>query len=194
MNTEAFYYNYDGFQTSFFAATSSGVLVGGTTNSQTARLYGAELEVAYRLTPVDELTVGLTGLSAVYTKFVIPQNGSNLSGYDMQNAPPLTFTGNYSHTFRLANGGSLVPHFDAHFEGGQWTDYRQSAGSYSPAHWRDDADLTYKSADDHYSIGLFVENITNNAALLVANSGLGPYQLAEPYPPRTFGVRVTAKL
>jgi iron complex outermembrane receptor protein len=194
VNTEAFYYNYGGFQTSFFAVTSGGVLVGATTNSQKARLYGGEIEAAFLATPVDTVSLALTGLSAVYTEFVIPQNGSNLNGFQMQNAPPATVTANYSHTFKFANGASLVPHVEVHYEGGQWVDYRHSPGSYTAAHTRDSADMTYNLPNGHYLITAYVENFTNNDTLLVANAGLGPYDLGEPYPPRTFGLRFTAHM
>ena len=172
--------------------TSQGVLIGGSTNSQKARFYGGELEGSFLLTTKDQVNVGVTYLSAVYTEFVIPANGSNLSNTNLQNAPRSTLTANYSHTFDLTGGASFVAHAEAHFEAGQWTDYRHTPGSYTDAHWRDNADLTYKSADGHYRVAAFVENIFNDDSLVVANGGLGPYMLGQPYPPRTYGVRVTA--
>ena len=193
INVELFHYDYRGYQTSFFAATSDGVLIGGSTNSQKATLYGGELEGTFLVTPKDQLDVALTGLSAIYTEFVIPANGSNLNGTEFQNAPKRTLTANYGHTFTLANGASIVPHYEAHYESGQWVDYRHSPGSYTAAHWRNNADITYKSPDGRYRVAGYIENMFNDDSLLVANAGLGPYQLAEPYPPRTFGVRVTAK-
>jgi iron complex outermembrane receptor protein len=192
LNMELFHYNYYGYQTSFFAATSDGVLIGATTNSQKARLYGGELESTFLLTPQDQLSVAVTGLNATYTEFVIPANGSNLSGTPLQNAPKWTFNGDYSHTLKLEGGASLVPHATAHWEAAQWVDYRHSPGSLTPAHWRVAADLTFNSRDDKYHASAYVDNLFNDATLLVANAGLGPYQLAEPYPPRTYGVRLTA--
>jgi iron complex outermembrane recepter protein len=192
VNSEVFFYNYYGYQTSFFASTSDGVLIGATTNSQKARLYGGELESAFLVTPQDQLSLSLTGLSAIYTEFVIPANNSNLSGTPLQDAPKWTFTADYNHTFKLPRSATLVPHFTAHYETGQWVDYRHSPGSYSPAHWRCSSDLAFNSPDGKYHVSAYVDNIFNNDALLVANSGLGPYQLAEPYPPRTYGLRLTA--
>ena len=192
LNMEAFLYNYYGYQTSFFAATSDGVLIGATTNSQKARLYGAELEGTFLVTPEDQLSVAVTGLSATYTEFVIPANGSNLSGSTLQNAPKWTFNTDYSHTFALASGASLVPHATAHWEAAQFVDYRHSDGSLTPQHWRVAADLTFNSSDGKYHASAYVDNLFNDDALLVANAGLGPYQLAQPYPPRTYGVRLTA--
>jgi iron complex outermembrane receptor protein len=192
LNMELFLYNYYGYQTSFFAATSDGVLIGATTNSQKARLYGGELEGTFLLTPQDQLSVAVTGLSAIYTKFVIPANGSNLSGTPLQNAPKWTFNGDYSHTFKLEGGASLVPHATAHWEAAQWVDYRHSPGSLTPQHWRVAADLTFNSRDGKYHASAYVDNLFNDDTLLVANAGLGPYQLAQPYPPRTYGVRLTA--
>jgi iron complex outermembrane receptor protein len=192
VNTEVFHYDYKGYQTSFFSVTSQGVLIGGSTNSQKARFYGGEIEGSFLITPNDQLDIGLTYLSAIYTEFVIPANGSNLNGFRLQNAPRDTFTANYSHTFDLAGGANIVARVDAHYEAGQWVDYRHSPGSYTKAHWRNNIDLTYKSDNDRYRVSGFVQNVFNDDALLVANAGLGPYMLAQPYPPRTFGIRVTA--
>jgi len=192
LNMEAFLYNYYGYQTSFFAATSDGVLIGATTNSQKARLYGAELEGTFLLTPDDQVSLAATGLNATYTEFVIPANGSNLSGTPLQNAPKWTFNGDYSHTFKLASGASLVPHATAHWEAAQWVDYRHSPGSLTDQHWRVAADLSFNSSDGKYHASAYVDNLFNDDALLVANAGLGPYQLGQPYPPRTYGVRLTA--
>jgi iron complex outermembrane recepter protein len=191
-NTELFFYNYYGYQTSFFAATDTGVLVGATTNSQKARLYGGEIESAFLITPDDQLRLGLTGLSAVYTKFAIPQNGTNLSGEALQNAPKRTLTAEYSHTFRLVGGASLQPHITEHYESGQWVDYRHSAGSYTASHSRVNADLAFNSADGRFHVSAYVNNLFNDDSLLVANAGLSPFQLGEPYPPRTYGMRFTA--
>jgi iron complex outermembrane receptor protein len=192
INFEGFHYDYTGYQTSFFAVTSQGVLIGGSTNSQKAEFYGGELEGSFLITPKDQVDFGITYLSAIYKEFVIPANGANLNGYRLQNAPKSTLTGNYSHTFDLAGGSSLVAHAEAHWEAGQWVDYRHSDGSYTKAHWRNNVDLTYKSADERYKVSAYVQNIFNDDALVVANAGLGPYMLGQPYPPRTFGIRATA--
>jgi outer membrane receptor protein involved in Fe transport len=50
--------------------------------------------------------------------------------------------------------------------------------------------VTYTSPDRRWSVTAFIDNITNDDALLVANGGLGPFMLGTPYPPRTFGLRV----
>jgi len=41
-------------------------------------------------------------------------------------------------------------------------------------------------------VSAYVNNLFNDDSLLVANAFLGPFQLGEPYPPRTYGMRVTA--
>lgn len=193
INAEAFYYDYSGYQTSGFDVTDEGVLIGGTFNSQKARLYGGEIETAFAATPNDMLGVNMTFLSATYTRFDVPETGAFFTGTKLQNAPTFTLTVDYQHTFDLANGGTIVLHGQTHHESGQWVDYRHTPGSYSEGFWRSLADITYNAPSGNWSITAFIDNITNDDALLVANGGLGPYMLATPYPPRTFGVKIKAK-
>jgi len=193
INAEGFYYDYTGYQTSGFDVTDDGVLIGGTFNSQKARLYGGEVEIAFAPTPNDTLGVNMTFLDAVYTEFDVPETGAYFTGTRLQNAPAFTLTIDYQHTFDLNNGGNIVLHAQTHHESGQWVDYRHTPGSYSEGWWRSLADITYNSPERNWSVTAFIDNITNDDALLVANGDLGPYMLATPYPPRTFGVKIGVK-
>ncbi len=191
INTEIFYYKYTGYQTSGYAQVD-GVAIGYNINSQKARMYGGEIEAVFLLTPDDRFQPSVSVLSARYVDFYIPAAALDLSGKPMQNAPPVTFSAAYTHTFRLPGGADLAAYANVHHEANQWVDYRLSAGSNVEAFWRADAELTYNSADGKYNVGAYVHNISNNGSIAVANGGLGPYELGLPYPPRTYGVRVTA--
>ena len=193
VNTEAFYYNYRGYLASAFGVTPEGVLVALNVNSQKARMYGGEIETAFLVTPRDRLDVSLAALSAKYKEFVIPSAGLSLTGMPMQNAPGLTVTTNYTRTFPLVRGGDIAAHVEVRYESDQWVDYRMSAGSYQPGFWRESADVTYNSADDKWSVGAFIRNISNNGAIMTAINGVGTQELAYPYAPRTYGVRVTSQ-
>ena len=193
LNAEAFYYDYRGYQTSLFGVTPQGVLVGLNTNSQKARMYGGEAEASILATPADRFDLSVAVLSAKYKEFFIPSNGLDLSGKRMQNAPKFTFTGNYSHTFDLVGGATIVAHGETRYESGQWVDYRLSPGSYVSGFWRHSADVTYNAPQDRWSVGAFIRNISNNGSPIVAVSGLGPFEVAQPLPPRTYGVRATTR-
>lgn len=190
VNAEGFYYDYKGYQTSGFDVTDDGVLIGGTFNSQKARLYGGEIETAFAASPNDMLALSMTFLSAIYTEFNVPETGAFLTGTRLQNAPKFTLTADYERTFDLANGGEIVLHGQVQHQSSQWVDYRHTPGSFQEGWWRALADITYESPDSRWSATAFIDNITNDDALLVANGGLGPFMLATPYPPRTFGVRI----
>lgn len=196
INAEAFHYDLTGYQTSALLFDPvTGILLGGTVNSQKDEFYGGELESTLLVTPADRLDMSFSYLHAVHKKFEIPQSGVNLSGKQVSNAPKFTFTGNYAHTFEFANGGNLVAHVETRYESEQWVDYRLAPGTLQPAYWRHSADLTYNSADARWSIGAFIRNISNNGALMHAIPGaiLGQYTLGLAYPPRTYGIRASAK-
>jgi len=192
INAEGFYYDYSGYQTSGFDVTDDGVLIGGTFNSQKARLYGGEVETVFAPTDNDTLGLNFTFLDATYTEFDVPETGAFFTGTRLQNAPAFTVTLDYQRTFDLGNGGEIALHGQARHESGQWVDYRHTPGSYQEGFWRAQADITYSSPDRRWSATAFIDNITNDDALLVANGGLGPYMLGTPYPPRTFGVKFRA--
>ncbi|MBT2186079.1 TonB-dependent receptor [Sphingobium nicotianae] len=191
INAEAFHYDYTGYQTSALPVVN-GILLGLTTNSQSARLYGGEVEATLRLTSDDRFDLAMTVLSAKHKVFDVPAAGLLLSGKDLQNAPHFTLYGNYYHTFRFKSGADVVAHAELQHEGRQYVDFRQSPGSLTGPTWRLGADITYTAPDRNWSVGAFIRNITNDDTLLVSNSGLGPYNLATPYPPRTYGVRASA--
>lgn len=193
INAEAFHYNYTGFLVSSFAVAPPGVLIGININSQKARMYGGEIESTFLLTPKDKFDLSVALLSARYVTFDVPAAGLNLSGKRLQNAPGHTFTFDYTHTWPLENGGNVQVHGNAQYQSNQYVDYRLSPGSFVSGFWRGNADITYHSPDDRYTIGGFISNISNNGSPSVAIGGLGLYQLAVPYPPRTVGARVSAK-
>lgn len=193
INTEGFYYDYSGYLASSFATTAEGITIGLNVNSQKARMYGGEVESSFLLTPADRLDFAVALLSAKYKTFFIPSTGLNLSGKRLQNAPGHTFNVDYTHTFRMANGGNIQAHATAHYESNQYVDYRLSPGSLVKGFWRENADITYHAPGDRWTIGGFISNISNNGSATTAVGGLGPYELAVPYPPRTFGGRVSAK-
>jgi iron complex outermembrane receptor protein len=196
INAEAFHYNLTGYQNSaLLFDPDTGLLLGGTVNSQKAEFYGGELETSFLATPVDRIDASFSYLHAVHKKFEIPQAGVNLSGKPVSNAPKFTFTGNYTRTFDLPGGGAIVAHAETRYESKQYVDNRLLPGTVQPGFWRHSADLTYNPADGRWSVGVFLRNITNNGALMHAIPGaiLGQYTVGLAYPPRTYGVTASAK-
>lgn len=192
INSEAFYYDYRGYLSSAFGVTPEGVLVALNVNSQRARMYGAEIESIFLATPDDQIDLAVSLLDAQHQEFVIPSSGLDLSGKTLPNAPDFTLSAGYGHTFNLANGGDIVAEVRTRYESSQWVDYRLSPGSFQKGFWRHSANITYNSPDGQWSIGAWMRNISNNAAIMTAVGGLGPYQLAYPYAPRTYGLRIAA--
>lgn len=192
INSEAFYYDYRGYLSSAFGVTPEGVTVALNVNSQKARMYGVEVESVYLLTPNDRFDVSLSLLNARHKEFFIPSSGLDLSGQPLPNAPKFSFFAGYGHTFDLPNGATLQAQVRTHYESSQWVDYRLSAGSFQEGFWQHSANLSYTPAGGEWTLSAWIKNIGNNGAIMTAINGLGPYELAYPYAPRTFGLRVSA--
>jgi iron complex outermembrane receptor protein len=192
INAEAFHYDLDGYQTSFLLPGPGGLLIGGSVNAQNAELYGAELEASFVLSQSDRLDIAPAYLHAEHKKFLIPATGTDLSNKPMSNSPQFTLTGNYSHRFALTTGAGVTAHVETHYESSQWADFRLTPGTHVPSFWRHSADVTYNPSGDRWTVGAFIRNITNDGSLMHAVGGLGLYTVGMPYPPRTFGARVTA--
>ncbi|MCJ2184747.1 TonB-dependent receptor [Novosphingobium sp. 1949] len=142
----------------------------------------------------------------------------NLKGNELPHAPHFSMTGTYEHDFVFASGARLTPRATLHYETRSWLSYfnGDDAARY-PTAYQDgkgllgtafdqqkafakvDLGLAYSSPDDRYGVDLFVENLTDkrirtSASVAGATSGLTPVFLSNYEPPRTWGVRLRAKI
>jgi iron complex outermembrane receptor protein len=119
-----------------------------------------------------------------------------ITGYDtlffgkktrVQNAPDWSGSFGASYEIPLPGGATLTPDFDLLYSG----KYLLSASApnvMQEAYAKIDARLTFRSADEQFSVQAFVQNLTNKATLGRITTGTlsaqGTYS-----DPRTFGVR-----
>jgi len=137
--------------------------------------------------------VGVQGNGSPIT--IIP--GSTLTGKVRANTPEWSGTAGYNHTFPLKGDARVV--FDAmsHFESSAWTgDSRTTTLGLRAAYHLTNLTLTYWAPNNRWSAGAFVENVENSVVLLGAGTSnvlLGG-AFGTLLPPRTFGVRFSAKV
>ena len=192
LNAEIFHYDYRGYQTLGIIVLPGNILSFVTLNSQTAEFYGGEIEANYLLTRNDRIDFSVSQLTARFRTFDVPSAGIDVSGYQVPNAPTYMTTVGYQHDFQLSGGGNVTAHVENHVTGPQWVDLAHGSGSHQEAYSRTDADLTYHSPADVWTLGLWARNLENYGAIsgyLATVGASGSETLAIMLPPRTFGIR-----
>ncbi|MFT3906891.1 MAG: TonB-dependent receptor [Steroidobacteraceae bacterium] len=205
-NLAAFYYDYPGMQTPLSVCSDYPVcdnVVGNITLSIPTKFYGAELETVFQLTSNDRLTLSPAYLHARYTGNVSltdPLLGStgelSTDGKKPPHAPEWTVSASYSHTFHMGDKGSLEAGVNGHYETEQYTGFDTSvyrglfAARYvtQPSYVIGNANVTWTSVNNKYSVGGWVRNFTN--VYYRTGSGSATAGINDP---RSFGVQVSAK-
>lgn len=203
VNLSAYYNNYPGFQNgvAFLENFPAGSEVIDSTVGVGARIYGAEIEAAWRLTPDTTLTVSDAYVHARFDEnatLLNPLTGSVYSlatdGQVLPHAPTTQVNAAIDQVFHLG-ARSLTVNVTGKYQSAATTTFDSCL--YSPSACTDgrsppvspavfyqkgfplmDASVTYASADSRFSTTLFGRNLSNEA--VKAGSGYAA--------PRTWGV------
>ena len=196
LNAAVFDYDYRDYQVNylgFINPVSAGIFGILTENAQGARIYGADIEARWLVTPRDELDVSLDPLHAQFRSLVLPgMFGGNYSGHVLPFAPKWQVNLAYQHVFALPGGAGLTARIDTHLETASWVAFQESPGTHQPGHSVSDIHLTYDPIDGRWSISGYIRNLENTPVLANAQGGPAGLQAADIGPPRTYGVQITA--
>jgi iron complex outermembrane receptor protein len=117
------------------------------------------------------------------------------SGFEMPRAPKWSGAASYAHTFDLSSGATIVLDGSMVFASRRWLGFDyvppENVGGYATF----DANLTYTSPNEDWSVAAYMRNIGNEAVY----TGAGVHAFAPPLayatiaPPRTYGVRLRYK-
>lgn len=223
LNGEAFYWTYEDHQESHlggicFAQVGGVCTVRGngfpTENVGKSEIKGVDLEATWLVTVNDKIDFSIGYLDAVAETFTfrtpfppgaIPtvackvsvsgsQNVYDCAGQDMPRSPKWSGRLSYAHTFPLASGARVVANAGTYFSDSYWGSIDYVPGTRQKAFTTSDAALTYYAPDDAWSVAAWVNNIED--AAIAGSTGLKAFSNT-PYenlrPPRTYGLRVTAK-
>lgn len=220
IDTSAFYYNYKDLNISLTIQNPLGPAFGAATvigNAPTAKIYGADFQVAVQ--PADKLniTLGGTYLHARYGTFpnasgvgVDPTNTFNInqprqdwSKIQMARAPDFSANIAIDYTFEVARGSlriggdarytdSYVPTNPAVFGPVAPVELRRKQRFRQPNHTLIGAEITWTDPTDHYWIGAYGTNLTG-VKVKASETGTanGNYFLAGP--PAQYGVKAGYK-
>ncbi|QMW23089.1 TonB-dependent receptor [Sandaracinobacteroides saxicola] len=207
LNANGFYYDYTNQQVGQIVNLQS-VL----TNAASSRIWGAEAEFTAR--PTEGLQVGgtLAYLDTKYRKFctgdptqptapVSPgcdaANPIDLKGNRLPRAPQWVLTAFVDYTAELGDAGKVNLRGDLRHQSDMFfTQFNRpliAQGGTVTAN----ASLTWTSANDRFSLGGFVQNLTNETYFteVLESGAFNPQLVGQAYvaPPRTYGVRASVK-
>jgi iron complex outermembrane receptor protein len=198
LSASVFAYDYKDLQVSTTvcrsnaqSVTTCGTL---TENATKATMKGLELEGKFLPVPNGVVDFALALNKAELGNYKPVNNPTvvvDWTGQQLDRAPKATARLGYMHTFELDNGSAVEAGAVARYNAGYLissygddyaTRYRQ------PSFMKYDAQISWRSADDKYSVQLFGKNLTDR--LTVENRVPSAVNVSDP---RTFGMRFNAK-
>ncbi len=160
-------------------------------NAGVAKVDGVELEAVLQPSDNDRVDLGLTVTNARYSRFQAAPDIS-FKGRALDQAPKLTASAGYMHTFPIANGAKVEAGIRTRLSSAYYLQDLNNLSQFrQPSFTKTGATLTYKAADDRYYVQGFVQNIENTITIASAASGLGTTATIEE--PRTYGIRAGFK-
>jgi iron complex outermembrane receptor protein len=218
VNLSGFYWDYKNQQISQLQLYYlNGIAIGQTSypSNFDGNLYGAEANVQALVTPDDRISGDVLYARGKYdtTPPVATVNTTALqpqTNLRRINLPRWSITGSYEHTFRFDSGAAVIAAAHSHFESSTPLRIIDPAlltpGDIRGTYAKVDLDLSYRAPGDHWSVQLFVRNLTNKAVIGVGSGGqtaLGTFfrPVTDPTnersatldPPRTFGATISVK-
>ena len=205
-NSAVYHSNFKGFQFGAPATAPDGSRFFGFANAEGAKVSGAEVEIAAKLSPDDRLHLSmaytqskigtLIGFSNDYAlppctdpaAKLINNNCLVVTGNQMPHAPKFGGTLLYEHSFSLGDA-SLTPRASLHYETASYLSvFNYGDGDKQKAYGRLDLGMRY--AAKNFWLDGFVRNVNDGRIKTSAGGGAGGIFTAQYAPPRTFGVNV----
>jgi iron complex outermembrane receptor protein len=214
LNVEAFYWSYHNQQISHILQDSAGDVVLATQNVGKATIRGSEIESQFLATDNTLLAADVQYLDSRYDSFSynLPNFGTpaatscpatpsgnvyevNCSGKTPPQSPRWTLTLGLQQTVPLSVG-SIVANANTHFQTATLVGLEFLSQEVQGSYWWTDLDLGYHADKERWSVTGYVENLADKTVMNVVT----PQPLAGEAilsaalrPPRTYGVRVTAR-
>jgi iron complex outermembrane receptor protein len=154
-------------------------------------IYGDELDVKYLITPSDQIQLNFDYNHARAIDFIVGDPPVNYGGLQLIESPDIVTDFGYRHTWTIPGGASLEFNGDTHYENGFWGTFNHAPTTHQPAFTMTDANLTYKSQNGKWNVGLWGRNL-ENSAVIGPGAYVGAGTIGGVYwvlPPRTYGVR-----
>lgn len=195
-NLSGFYYDYSDLQIIAVDATPRGA-INRIVNVEGATIYGLELESTFRPSEVLTFSGSLGYLHTEYRSQIanLGFGPIDLKGLPKDFAPKLTgyFAVDYTVPLGEGDNGALVFNADVSYKSKRYTNPIPNPVSVQNETALVNAAVTYRTADERYSVTLFGRNLTNKYYKLTGETGGGLFTWDSVGRPRTYGIRATAK-
>lgn len=215
LNVEAFYWRYKDQQVTHAGIDANGAQTQFTENVGLSTNKGFEVEAKYLLLQDTLLSANVQYLDAKYNNFVYqvpfsttpPLTGCafvrtpatsafytvDCSGKPAYQSPKWTVNLGVQHTFHIDSTDVILKadtqYLSKRVVAFDYLDFQTIA-----ANWRSGAQVTVKPGGSHFTFSAYVNNIENNRTPVASpNFGLGGVFTYNVTPPRTYGLRVSAK-
>lgn len=165
-----------------------------------ATIYGLDLSTNYLITPNDRIDLQASMLHSEVRDLVIKYTyyyppSDVFEGTELNNAPKLTATLGYQHTFNLRNGGNIRAKINTRYQTKTMLqfflpDEDVPAGwdkdtlNHEPTHTISEVNVTYDNPTNRWSLSGYMKNIENHAIKYSYDARMGMI-VGDP---RTFGV------
>jgi iron complex outermembrane recepter protein len=215
VNIEGFYWDYKELQEQVLAVLSNGGVGLVTRNAAQATLKGADVSIAWLVTPNDLISLETEYNHARYGSYVFdtvflgpptpattgcipgtdPKNGQSqldCSGYQLVKAPTWTGAVSYRHTFPLPDDSSLVFQAEEHFSSSYWLADDFTAEERAPAWNVTNAQLTYNFPGRKLALTAYGTNLANKPVYnySVQSPAAPGFAATDIGPPRMYGARI----
>ncbi len=222
LNLELFYWKYDDHQEFLIGPDSSGAVAQQIINAGKAEARGASLDLVWSPNINDRVGFSVEYNDASYQTFTYTQSAQftdpttacaitdtgqaandpafnllsiDCAGLQLSRAPTWSGTASYAHDFELGDGSLITFGVDGKFASSRWTNVTFQPGTRAPSYQVVNANLTYFSPDESFSVTAYVRNIFEDAVYNNSNAHTVVSDLIgiTVGAPRTFGVRARYK-
>jgi iron complex outermembrane receptor protein len=214
VNMEGFYWKYKDAQQFYSTVNAAGTAVSALTNAGAATIFGADVDLTYKLTPYDTFRIGAEYLHSTFDKFTYTAAGAipdvttgcrvtpgspfatiDCGGKPLPRAPRYSGTASASHRFELANGARLEATVAGQFAAKRYLTVDYTKAAEADSYVSGDMILNFSPANGDWSVSAFVRNFTDTKIYTGAfsiPSLFRSYTVGNIAAPRTFGVSLSA--
>lgn len=200
LNVEAYYYDYKGYQiqdsvpyVNYLGVTVNAQMI---KNADKGHNMGLEIETDYMFTANDRVRVSAAYMDTEFGYITLGANAlagtttpTVLEGAKMTQAPGLSGTLGYEHTWILENGDSIKSSLSTKISQGYWTTEKHFyAGAWQKPYHMSEFYLNYNFVGGKYSVNFWGKNLENT----VVCTRMFPLYRQFISAPRTTGITFTA--